>query len=184
MTAILGGQPALSRGWLSWVILLCELWRIRTGPVLICKCIIGYNLSLRPPYKNDRLKITDTQFSVPSIRGFKCAECVLGNAATWEMRIADTRGRPKASIQPAKSDHIRQIERKTPFRSPSFSFAETSNERSWRLQALLGMVVAKYAPAYMWELSIANVDGSRRDMRTTPYWNALNQTWQMRPLEK
>ena len=36
--------------------------------------------------------------SVPSIRGFKCTECVLENVTTWEMRIADTDGRPKASI--------------------------------------------------------------------------------------
>ena len=53
--------------------------------------------------------------SVPSIRGFKCTDSVLENATTWEMRIADTKGRPKASIQPEKSDHMRQIERKALF---------------------------------------------------------------------
>ena len=40
--------------------------------------------------------------SVPWIHGFKCTECVLEIATTWEMRIADTEGRPKALIQPAK----------------------------------------------------------------------------------
>ena len=75
--------------------------------------------------------------SVPSIRGFKCTECVLENATTWEMRIADTGGRPKASIQPGKSDHIRQIKRKTLFQSSSFSLAGTPDERSSRLQAWL-----------------------------------------------
>ena len=53
--------------------------------------------------------------SVPSIRGFKCTECVIENATIWEMRIADTEGRPKASIQPAKSDHMRQIAAKNTF---------------------------------------------------------------------
>ena len=71
--------------------------------------------------------------SVPSICGFKCTECVLENATTWEMRIADTKGRPKASIQPEKSDHTRQIERKALLCLSKFSFVGTSNERSSRL---------------------------------------------------
>ena len=95
--------------------------------------------------------------SVPRIHGFKCTECVLENATTWEMRIADTKGRPKASIQPAKCDHIRNIERKTLFRSSNFSFAGTPNERSSCLQAPFGKAVANYAPAYTWEPRIANV---------------------------
>ena len=53
------------------------------------------------------------------------------------MRIADTEGRPKASIQPGKSDHIRQIERKTLFQSSNFSLAGTPDEPSSRLQARL-----------------------------------------------
>ena len=64
------------------------------------------------------------------------------------MRIADTKGRPKASIQPEKSDHIRQIERKALFCLSNFSFVGTPNERSSRLQAPIVMVVANYAPAY------------------------------------
>ena len=73
------------------------------------------------------------------------------------MRIADTKGRPKASIQPEKSDHIRQIERKALFYLSNFSFVGTPNERSSRLQAPLVMVVANYAPAYTWEPPITDV---------------------------
>ena len=73
------------------------------------------------------------------------------------MRIADTEGRPKASIQPAKSDHIRKNERKTLFSLSNFSFAGTPNERSSCLQAPFGKAVANYAPAYTWEPPIANV---------------------------
>ena len=46
------------------------------------------------------------------------------------------------------------------------------------------MVVANYALAYTWELPIPDVDGSRTNMCTPPYWKFLNQTWQMRPPEK
>ena len=95
--------------------------------------------------------------SVPSIRGFKCTDSVLENATTWEMRIADTKGRPKASIQPEKSDHKSQIERKALFSLSNFSFVGTPNERSSRLQAPLVMVVANYAPAYTWGPPIADV---------------------------
>ena len=67
------------------------------------------------------------------------------------MRIADTGGWPKASIQDGKSDHIRQIERKKKlFRLSSFSLAGTPDERSSRLQDPLGMVIANYAPGCMW----------------------------------
>ena len=71
------------------------------------------------------------------------------------MRIADTKGRPKASIQPEKSDHIRQIERKALFCLSNFSFVGTPNKRSSRLQAPLVMVVANL-PAYTWEPPIAD----------------------------
>ena len=73
------------------------------------------------------------------------------------MRIADTKGRPKASTQPEKSDHTRQIERKALLCLSKFSFVGTPNERSSRLQAPLVMVVANYAPAYTWEPLIADV---------------------------
>ena len=69
------------------------------------------------------------------------------------MRIADTGSQPNASIQPGKSDHIRQIAWKTLFRSSNFSSVGTPNEQSSHLQAPLGMVVA---PAYMWGLPIAD----------------------------
>ena len=36
------------------------------------------------------------------------------------MRIADIGGRPKVSIEPVKSDHIRQIQRKILFNRPTF----------------------------------------------------------------
>ena len=127
-------------------------------------------------------------FSVPSILGFKCTECVLENATTWEMRIADTVCRPKASIQPGRSDQIRQIERKTLFRSSNVSLAGTpDDERSSRLQARLGMVVANYAPASIWELPIADDDGSRGGMCTTLLKTlepslANETTWEIGPL--
>ena len=105
------------------------------------------NLSLRPPWQKRPPENCGHAFSVPSILGFKCTECVLENATTWEMRIADTVCGPKASIQPGKSDQIRQIERKTLFRSSNVSLAGTPDKRSSRLQARrLGMVVANYAP--------------------------------------
>ena len=72
-----------------------------------------------------------------------------------ELRI--TESRPKASIQPAKSDHMRQIAAKNPFLIAKLSFAGTPNERSSRFQAPLGMVIANYAPAYTWEPPIADV---------------------------
>ena len=102
--------------------------------------VLQSNLSLRPPENCGHT------ISVPSIRGFKCTDSVLENATTWEMRIADTKGRPKASIQPEKSDHIRQIERKALFSSSNFSFVGTPNEQSPRLQAPLVMVVAITPP--------------------------------------
>ena len=92
--------------------------------------------------------------SVPWIYGFKCTECVLEIATTWEMRIADTEGRPKALIQPAKRDHIRKIERKTLLWLSNFSFAGTPNERSSCLQECLQAPFGN-APAYMWEPPIA-----------------------------
>ena len=73
---------------------------------------------------------------------------------------------------------------KNTFRSSNFSFAGTPNERSQRLQAPLGMVVANYAPAYTCRLPIADVAGSCKGTCKTLYWKFLNLTWQMRPLEK
>ena len=74
--------------------------------------------------------------SVPLIRGFKCTECVFENATTWQMRIADTEGRPKASIQPAKSDHMRQIGAKNTFWLPNFpsQALRTSDLRVFKLR--------------------------------------------------
>ena len=65
--------------------------------------------------KSDHLKIADTQFQSLEFADSNVRSAFLKMATTWEMRIADTKGRPKASIQPAKSDHIRKIERKTLF---------------------------------------------------------------------
>ena len=171
MEAILACHPALSTKWLVWVATSCELSHT-VEPVL------ATTWQKRPPENCGHA------ISVPSIRGFKCTECILENVTTWEMRIADTGGRPKVSIQPAKSDHIRQNWVKNTFWLSNFSFAGTPNERSSRLQARLGMVVANYALVYTWELPIADVDGSRTGMCTTPYRKFLNQTWQMRPPEK
>ena len=88
----------------------------------------------RPP------EICGHTISVPWIHGFKCTECVLENATTWEMRIADTEGRPKASIQPAKSDHIRKIERKTLFWLSNFpsQALRTSDHRVCKFQFRCG----------------------------------------------
>ena len=126
-------------------------------------------------------------FSVPSIRGFKCTECVLENATTWEMRIADTGGRPEASNQPGKGDHIRQIERKTLFRSSNFPLTGTLDERSSRLWAPLALSLPIMPPACMWELPIADDDGSRRGMMCTTLLrffepNLANETtWEILP---
>ena len=167
----------------SWLLLELRTKTKRTiNTGITVKPVLATTWQKRPPENCGHV------FSVPSIRGFKCTECILENATTWEMRIADTGSRPKAVIKPAKSDHICQNEWKTLFWLSNFSFAGTPNERSSRLQALLGMVVANYTPAYTWELPIADFDGSCMCMGilvwTTPFWKFLNQTWQMRPPEK
>ena len=143
---------------------------------------IQSNLSLRPPENCGHA------FSVPSILGFKCTECVLENATTWEMRIADTvsaqsfdstwEKRPNTSNWPKNTFSIVQ---RFPCRHSGQAIIAFASS-TWH-----GMVVANYAPACMWELPIADGVGSCGGMCTTllnifeP--NLANETtWEIGPL--
>ena len=67
-------------------------FKITVEPVFIY--IIATTYQKRPPENCGHT------ISVPWIRGYKCTECVLENATTWEMRIADSEGR-QSNLQKA-----------------------------------------------------------------------------------
>ena len=60
----------------------------------------------------------------------------------------------------------------------------SSDHRVCKLHLAWSLLITNYANAYVWELPIADFDGSRMGIWTTPLWNFLNRTWQMRPPEK
>ena len=78
---------------------ICKRWwqTIPAGYSQTCPCNHLTNLK-QPP------EDCGHAISVPSNREFKCTQCVLEHVTTWELQIADTRGLPKASIQPEKGN--------------------------------------------------------------------------------
>ena len=123
-------------------------------------------------------------FSVPSNPGFKCTECFLENATTWEMRIADTGGRPKVLNQPdAKATTCIKLSEKL-FSIDQLFLHKHSKRAIFAFASFAWRGRCQLRPAYTWELPMADVDGSHRAYVQLHIEFFLNQTWQMRPPEK
>ena len=119
-------------------------------------CNVQLNLSLRPPDKSDHLKIADTEFQSLEFADSNVRSAFLKMRPPEKCELRTPKVGPKRWSNLQKATTYVKLSKKHFFDCLTF-FAGTPNERSSRLEAPFGKVVANHAPAYTWEPPIANV---------------------------